>query len=231
MNLGQLANRVQDATLRGGALTGGNRDQIKEDIQEAIYEVDLLLRPKVLSAVVTLTANQGSYSLVTDFGLPNVSDIRDITYVSVSDPSITRTLESSSPEFVREQRATFVFSSYVNLWAMDGLDTLLLYPITQNVGDKITIYYTTRPAALNLETDVPTGLPVEWHDIYELAATKRSMRQSSPDYAQMYYGMFETRLNDYRKWRNKRNGAVAGRVIAGRPGRRFVPHNNSTDLR
>lgn len=231
MNLGQLANRVQDATLRGGNLTGGNRDQVKEDIQEAIYEVDMLLRPKTISAVVPLVANQGSYSILADFGITGLTNIRDITYVSVSDPSITRTLESASPEFVREQASNFVFSSYVDLWALDGLDTLLLYPITQNTGDTITIYFTQRPAALATENDSPIGLPVEWHDIYELAAIKRSMRQSSPEYAGMYYQMFETRCNDYRKWRNKRDGAVARRVVAGRPGRRLVPHDNSADWR
>lgn len=231
MNLGQIANRVQDATLRGGNLTGGNRDQIKEDIQEAIYEVDGLLRPKTLVATVPLVANQGSYSLLTDLGIAGLTSIRDITYVSVNDPSIIRTLESASPEFVREQNSNFVFSSYVDLWALDGLDTLLLYPVTQNTGDTITIYYNARPAALVDETSVPNGLPVEWHDIYELAAIKRSMRQSSPEYAGMYYQMFETRLNDYRKWRNKRDGAVSRRVVAGRPGRRLVPHDNSADWR
>lgn len=223
-----MQNRVLDATLRGG---DGNRTQIKEDINEAIKEVDALLRPTTKKSIETLVANQGDYSILTDFGITDCSSIRDITYVSVSDPTIVRSLEPASPEFVREQRQSFVFSTYINYWALEGIDTLLLYPVTQNTGDQITIYYTARPADLANETDVPVGLPQEFHDVYELAAIKRSMRQSSPEYAHMYYVMFETRLGDYRKWRNRRDGAVARRVNAGRPGRRLVPHDNSADWR
>lgn len=231
MNQGQLVNRIMDATLRGGNLTGGNRDQVKEDLNEALKEVDAILRPVTKKVVKTLTANVGDYSILNDFAITDLTSIRDITYVSVSDPSITRSLESASPEFVRELRQTFVFSTYVDLWALEGFDTLLLYPVTQNNGDTVTIYYTARPADLTNETDVPVGLPPEFHDIYEVATIKRSMRQTSPEYAQMYYQLFETRCNDYRKFRNRRDGAVARRVVAGRPGRRLVPHDNSADWR
>lgn len=223
-----MQNRVLDATLRGG---DGNRTQIKEDINEAIKEVDALLRPVTLTAVVNLVANQGDYSIKTDFGILGLTSIRDITYVGISNPSQTISLEPTSPEWIRELRQTFTYSTYINRWALEGIDTLLLYPVTQNTGDTIKIYYTSRPADLVNDTDVPVGLPVEFHDIYVLAAIERAMRQSSPEYALQYHQEYLMRLGEYRKFRNRRDGAVSRRVTVGRPGRRLVPHDNSADWR
>lgn len=230
MNLGQLANRVMDATLRGGSLTGGNRDQIKEDINEAIKEVDALLRPTTKKVTKTLIASQLDYSLVTDWLLTDVTSIRDIVYASTSNPGVPRTLMATSPEELRALRNQFVYSDWVGRWAFEGWDTVLLYPTTQQSGDTIDIYYTARPADLLNETDVPIGLPPEFHDVYELAAIKRSMRQTSPEYAQQYYAMFQKRLDDYRKFRSHRDGALARRVTVGRAGARQRPRDPSTDL-
>lgn len=227
MNFLMLQNRVLDATLRGGT---GNREQIKEDLNEAIKEVDALLRPQIKNSVETLLVNQGDYSIAGDFGITDMLGIRDITYVGVSDPSIIRPLTPMSPEEIRGLRTTFSYSTYVNGWAQDGLDRVMIYPSTQSVGDQITIYYVPRPADLTLNTDVPTGLPPEWHDIYVVAATYRSMRQTSPEYALMYKQQFDQRLGDYRKWVNRRSGATPRRAVVGAPGRRMVPSSPSMDV-
>lgn len=228
MDFLMLQNRVLDATLRGGS---GNRDQIKEDLNEAIKEVDALLRPSITVVTKPLVANQGDYSLLTDFSITDLTSIRDITYLSPNNTDIVQPLRPASPEYIRERRTTFVYSTYVAIWALDGLDLLMLYPTTQQSGDTIRIYYVPRPANLVNNSDVPVGLPAEWHDLYVVAATYRAMRQTSPEYALMYKQQFDTRLGDYRKWRNRRDGAVPRKAQVGSPGRRLVPHDPSTDWR
>lgn len=226
-----LQNRVLDATLRGDdGSANGNRAQIGNDINEAIHQVDALLRPQLSSTVKVITMGQANYSLSTDFGLTGLTGIRDIVYQGQTS-SQPWTLAETTPALIREMRQTFTNSNYINLYAIDGLDQLLLYPTTQSVGDTITIYYITRSADLVNPTDVPTGLPEEFHEIYEIAAIQRSMRQSSPEYAAQYTQMYEHKLGEYRKWKNKRGGARPRRSVVGRYGRRMIPRDNSTDWR
>lgn len=224
---GTLQDRVLDNTLRGGQ---GNRDQIKEHILEAIKNVDAITRPVTKTSVETLIANQQDYSIASDFAITDLTSIRDILYTSTQ-AGIVRPLEEVSAAEIREMRLTPTASNYVNLYGLEGIDTLLLFPTTQNVGDTIKIIYTSRQPDLVNDTDVPTGLPPEWHDLYELAAIQSAMRLSSPEYAAQYMSMFDKRLGDYRRWRNHRSGTIARRVTVGRYGRRIMPHDNSTDLR
>lgn len=222
-----LQNRVLDATLRGGT---GNRDQIKEDLNEAIKYVDAVTRPQVTSSVEVMTANQGDYSLKTDFAITDVTSIRDVTYTAQSGPGTT-SLEEVQPSFIRELRQTSTASYWINCYAIDGLDRFMVYPATQAAGDTITIYYVPRPIDLVADSDVPTGVPPEFHELYELYAIQRSMRQSSPEYAAQYTQMFEHKLGEYRKWKNRRGNALARRAVVGRAFRRGIPHDNSADWR
>lgn len=223
-----LQNRVLDATLRGGT---GNRDQVKEDINEAIKTVDAICRPALASSVEVINPNQTDYSISSDFGLTTLTSIREVVYTSISG-SQPWVLEETTAWNIRQLRQNFVNSTYINLYALEGLDTFLVYPITQNVGDTITIYYVPRPVDLVNNGDVPTGLPPEWHELYEIQAIQRSMRQSSPEYALMYGQLFDKKLGEYRKWRNKRGSSISRRAILGRyGGRRLVPHDNSADWR
>lgn len=230
MNQGQLVNRIMDATLRGGALTGGNRDQVKEDLNAAIHWVDAILRPVTKTATVAVTANQQDFSILTDLGISDLNGIRDIVYNAVNSAQIWP-LEATTPEYIRELRRTFQVTTYINLYSIEGIDTLMLYPASQNTGDTLTIYYTQRQPDLASETDVPSGIPVDFHEVYEVATIMRSMRQSSPEYAAQYRQAFNEICGEYRKWRSKRTGGLAMRVVVGRPGRRMVPHDNSADWR
>lgn len=225
--LGTLADRVLDATLRGGE---GNRDQVIDDINEAIKWVDALTRPSVSVSIQVITANQGDYSLGSDFGLTGLTSIRDVTYTATNGPG-TYSLEQVEPSFMRELRETSTASYWINCYAIDGLDTFMVFPETQAAGDTITIYYVPRPTALIAETDIPSGLPEEFHELYEIAAIQRSMRQSSPEYAAQYTQMFEHKLGEYRKWKNRRNNARGMRAVVGRAFRRGIPHDNSADWR
>lgn len=226
-----MLNRVQDATLRGGALTGGNRDQIREHVNEAIKAVDLMLRPQLASSIEVVVANQQDYSISADFGLTTLTSIRDVVYTSISG-SQPWTLQETTASNIRALRQNFINSTYINLYALDGLDKFLVYPITQNVGDTITIYYVPRPPDLVLDADIPTGLPPEWHELYELFAIQQAMRPQSPEYAMQYTQLFDKKLDDYRRWRNKRGSASGRRAIVGRNGAwRLRPHDNSTDWR
>lgn len=225
-----LQNRVLDATLRGDdGSTGGNRDQIKNDINEAIHQVDLILRPSIATVTKTLTAGQADYSLAT-LGITDITSIRDIVYQGIT-TSNPWSLEQTTPGLIRQMRQSFTNADYINMYALDGLDDLLLYPTTQSIGDTITITYVPRSIDLVADGDVPTGLPQEWHEIYEVAAIQRSMRQSSPEYAAQYTTMYEHKLNEYRKWRNNHAGASPRRAVVGRYGRRLLPRDPSTDWR
>lgn len=228
---GTMVDRVMDNTLRGGALAGGNRDQIKGHLNDAIKYVDAMLRPQIASSVEVVTAGQQDYSIVTNFGITNLGSIRDVVYTSING-SQPWTLEETTPSNIRALRQNFVNSTYINLYALDGLDLFMVYPITQNVGDTITIVYVPRPIDLVNESDVPVGLPPEFHELYEVYAAQSAMRQSSPEYAAQYYQLFQAKLGDYRAWRNKRGSASGRKAVVGRNGAwRLRPHDNSTDWR
>ena len=224
----EMQDRVLDNCLRGG---DGNRTQIKGHINEAIKRVDALCRPQLSSSVEVILPNQSDYSLSLDFGITDLTSIREVVYTSISG-SQPWTLEESQAGYVRQLRQNFISSTYINLYALEGLDKFLVYPLTQNTGDTITIYYVPRPADLVNNADVPTGLPPEWHELYELRATQSAMRQTSPEYAAEYRQLFQAELGEYRKWRNKRGSSMGRRSVVGRyGGRRLVPHDNSTDWR
>lgn len=225
-----MLNRCQDNTLRGGALTGGNRDQMKEHINEAYKYVYAVTRPTLASSIEVIVANQQDYSISVDFGLTTLTTIRDVVYTSISG-SQPWTLEETSPSTIRDLRQNFINSTYINLYAVDGLDLFMVYPMTQNVGDTITIYYVPRPADLVNDADVPVGIPPEFHELIELYAIQSAMRQTSPEYSLQYTQLFEHKLDEYRKWKNRRNSAQGRRATVGRRNRPLRPHDNSTDWR
>lgn len=221
-----MLDRVQDATLRGGS---GNRTQIKAELNESIKQVDALLRPAISSSIETITANNGDYSIRTDFLITDLMDIRDVQYTPIGG-GLLRTLRESTPVEIRELRQTTNTSNYIDLYALDGLDKFMIYPITQSVGDTITIYYVPRPADLVNDSDIPTGLPAEWHELYEYCCIPRSMRQTSPEETMRYMSMYDKKLGEYRKWRNRRAGARSRVVVVG-SSRVRMPHDNSMDWR
>lgn len=224
---GDMQDRVMDETNRGG---DGNRTQIKLHINEAIKQVDALLRPQILKVTKTLVASQNDYSIATDFLLTNVGEIRHIDYTSISGSS-PYPLEETGAERIRELRRTLTTSTFVNLYALDGLDLFLIYPTTTAVGDSVTISYAPIPADLVNTGDIPVGLPALWHEIYEIAAIQSAMRIQDPQGAMAYGILYDKKLGDYRKWRNRRSTTLSRRAVIGRYGRRMRPHDNSTDLR
>lgn len=225
--LGELADAVQDATLRGGE----NRTQIIKNINDSIREVDSTLRPAVTSVTKTLTANVGDYSLASAFLLTDVGSIRDITWFTPSNPTANTPLGACSPSEIRAYRtqSSNLYSTYVSLWALSGLDLLMLYPTTTSASDTITLYYSRLAVDLVAETEIPSGLPAQWHDLYVLCAIARAMRQTSPEYSLMYKRHYSDRLDDYWRWKNRRDGAISRSAYMPR-GRR-IPHDNSADVR
>lgn len=227
---GTMLDRCQDNTLRGGALTGGNRDQMKGHINDGYKYVYAVTRPTLSSSIEVIVPNQQDYSIAVDFGLPSLTTIRDVVYTSITG-SQPWTLEETSPSMIRDLRQNFINSTYINLYAIDGLDLFMVYPMTQNTGDTITISYVPRPADLVNETDIPVGIPPEFHELIELYAIQSAMRQSSPEYALSYTQLFEHKLDEYRKWKNRRASAQGRRATVGRRNRPLRPHDNSTDWR
>lgn len=224
---GAMLDRIQDATLRGG---DGNRTQIKLELNESIKLVDALVRPAISSSIEVIIANDGDYSLKNDFLITDLTSIRDLVYTPISG-NLPITLRETTPDLIRLTRqVSFTSSIGASRYALEGLDLLMIAPLTQATGDTLTIYYVPRPADLTLDADIPVGVPVEWHLLYELACIPRSMRQTSPEETLRYTAMFDKALGDYRRWRNRRAGARSRVVIPGHY-RRPLPHDPSTDLR
>lgn len=220
-----MLDRVQDATLRGGS---GQRVQIMAELNEAIKQVDALVRPLISSSVEVVLPNQGDYKLSTDFAITDLTSIRDVVYTPTSGNQ-PRSLRETTPDVIRSLRQTSATSYWSDCYALDGLDLLMLYPVSSSTGDSVTIWYVPREDDLVNPTDVPKGLPPEWHDLYEYACIPRSMRQTSPEEVMRYAAMYEKRLGDYRKWRNRRSGARS-RTVVPKQGYRRLPHDPSTDL-
>lgn len=215
---------IQDAILdANGASSPERRDWAKKLANEQEREVATTLRLTQPSTTLTVTPGTGDYSLATGFTATDIAQIRDVTYIP-NGQTTGRLLRQTTPARIDELRAWSNASNPFE-YALAGVDTLILSPIPTSAGT-LTVRYTSRPAEMATDSDIPVGVPVEFHDVIWLGAAAKMARIVAPARAQALDQWYRERLGDLRSWLVDLGGATPIRMQ--RSGVLLPVHDRST---
>ena len=220
---------MQDRTLDGSKRAGlTDLTEIKALINQAYLEMAALVRPTVVSVPVLLTSGVNDYSISADWLLTDVQAIRHMV-VTDSGTSQLYDLERVQTDYVIMLRMNQTSAGGMRWWAMDGLDRVLFYPGPTTTTTNLTVTYVARPFTLVNDSDVPAGIPVEFHDTIVLGALARALRIWNPMYARGYHADFRQGLQEYRQWLNRQGGTWAPKAIVKGGRSNTALHDNSQD--
>ena len=130
-----------------------------------------------------LVAGQGDYSITgAPWSITDLAGITEIEYQAANDPSrwpVAQATRAQLLDYRRTQGSTSA-QGRAQLYAIKGLQTLMLYPTAGSSSDTIVIHGKQRPPAMSVDTDVPSAMLDEWHDAIVELALARSFRVEDP---------------------------------------------------
>lgn len=220
----EMQDRVLDGTLRAG-LT--DRTEVRSLLNQALLEINAKYRGPTTSYTANLTNGVADYSLTTLVGVPLVT-VRSIIYSGTNYTGYNPTLEPTTAQDIYEFRtSTQSATGAMRYYALPDPDKLMVYP-TPVTGDQINIIGTPRPTTMASDGDIPTAIPVEFHDVIVLGALSKAMRVTSPALARDYRLQFIDGLMELRKYRNQHDSSLPKVAIVGSTrNRRNAFHDNS----
>lgn len=174
----------------------------------------------VTSATADVDAGEGDYELDTD--------ILRILWIETASGGVE--LEPVGPTEIRRRRLSSSTSSSSYLYAVDGANLLMLYPIP-SVDDVLTIAHVPRPALLVNGADTPTEIPKEFHylvTLYALLNAGDYDDDQTSAQGERYQQKLDTGVTRMRSRINRKRGRRLPRATVGR--RRCVSHRNDADL-
>lgn len=216
---GDLLDAAVDAT---GASNPEERGRLKKQVNEQYKELATTLRLGEPITTLVLTPGVGDYSLTSGLTATDVAQIRDVFYLPVGQ-TVNRPLRRSTPARVDELRG-YSSASYPGVYALAGVDTLQLAPLPTDAGT-LMVRYVSRPLDLAAESDVPTLVPVDFHDVIWLGAATKLARITNPARAQALDAWYRERLGDLRSWLTDQGGVQPVRMQ--RAGTRLPDHDRS----
>lgn len=206
--------------------SGADDVQLGRRLNEAVKKVLEELHCYVITASITLTANDNEYEL-KDALTP---DPLAITSIINSD---NVPLERVSVEEIHDlRRGTSATGNNVHKYAVNGANLLMLYP--NPPSGSLTVYFVPTPAtAMTAAGHDPSdtsfgGIPTQFHDLIEYWACYRMASaddDSSSGMGQMYLQMFEKEVFKARSKIRRIGGRRLGPVRRGR--RRRIPRDPS----
>lgn len=223
MNLGNYRTEVA-AMLSLNVDDADELALIDQWVNEGVEYVVAEGQTKVASTTADLQANQGDYELDTNI-------LRILWIQTATSGGSTAELEQIGPTEILRRRLTASDSSSPSyLYAVDGANLLMLYPIPAG-ADVLTIYYVPRPATLANPGDTPDEIPSEFHRIVTLYVLWRGADydddQSSAQ-GSRYKQQLDEAITGMRSRINRKRGRRMARATVSR--RRRVPHRNDVDI-
>lgn len=203
-------------------LTSGTSDatEAKDLVNNAYYEICSRAKLNQKSVTKTLTAGTADYGISTtsptspNLSINDLQAIRSLTYTLAGQTQAYAVEPTTVDEILRlRQAASSTSTGTLMKYALLGLDTLMLWG-TPATADSLGIYYAFRPTAMSADSDTPTVLPAEFHDLIVVGALKAALRTSDLSAAAAYHREFEAGLAELGSW-------LSGR-LAGRPRRMTV---------
>lgn len=178
---------------------GTRQNWVKKSLNESLLELCSTLRLAEPVATFVVTAGVGDYSLASGLGQTDIAQIRDVFYQPVGQTQALPALQRTSPSRIDELRARAVGQVYPWFWAMGGVDKLMLAPVPSDAGT-LSFRYVQDGTVLSADSDVPSTIPPEFHDVvWLLAATKLAIIRR-PEKWEMLQKMYLARLDALRSW-------------------------------
>lgn len=225
MNFLELQDAVLDTT---GLSASEQRGRIKKLLNDRLR--NLVVTHSLLQATFTkvLTPNDGSYSLTNDLGATDFAALKTLRYVA-SGVVEGRFLDQVSPAEIDMYNAVQAVPNNVAVYALAGLDTLMLYPTPIDAGT-LTGRYVQRPAVMATDSDVPAVLPEEFHDLLWLSTARQASRLTASSRASMatWEPVYQGAVRDFRVWLASQPGAVPARMTTRSRVAYIRPHDRST---
>ena len=230
----EMQKRVGDASKRWvEGVNASDATEITSLVNQAYLEVVARTRPLITSVAITLTAGVSDYTLSSaPFSLTDIQAIRNFV-ITDAGTGQSYLLEQCSPEFMALIRQTQVTAGgQMTFWSVNGLNQVSFFPPPAATQVACTLTYQQRPALLALSTDVPIGIPVEFHDLIVQLAISKAIRIYSPAMAGSQNAhdrarvAFNEMLADYRRYLNHRSGAWLARATVKGSRRNTALHGN-----
>lgn len=220
MNFGDLQDAALDAT---GAPVNTERRRVKLLLNEQYKELATTLKVTQPTTTLTVVIGTGDYSLSTGLTATDAAQVRDVVYLPVGQPT-GRLLRQTTPARIDELRA-WSNVSFPYEYAIAGTDTLMLAPIPTDTGT-LTVRYVSRPAEMAADSDTPSAIPVDFHDVVWLGAAAKLARIRKQPEAQGLDAWYRERLGDLRSWLRDMGGSAP--VHMQRAGLLLPNHDRST---
>lgn len=231
MNLSDFRTRVARVT----GLSTSNSDDldlIDDWVNEGVLQLLRDTKVNQITAALSVTAGSGDYTLDSD-----ILSMSDLWY-SPSDGVQNVVLEPvNSLDIQRMRLAQGAADVTPRYYALQGANTILLYPEPGSSSDELHITYVPRPAALSATADSPSdstkgNIPSEFHSIIEAYAKWKAAEAEEhkpSQYGLSFQAEYERGTAKIRADMNRKAGVFKGKKT---PGRRPVwPLTPGTDLR
>jgi hypothetical protein len=199
-------------------VTADDDTQLSRWVNQAIVDVMLRTKAKVMSATMTTTANVSDYTLSTD--------ILRITYLKGSDGRI---LERVSEEEIHDRRHGTSTGTAMR-YALGGANLLMLYP-TPTTAEQLHVYYVPRPVTLSAAGDIPSEIPAEYHDVIVWGALARAADfddDMGTGQGAGYMAQYEQGILRIKQYLSKKGGTKLPRASVGT--RRNIPPARHYDI-
>lgn len=157
---------------------------------------------------VGLTANDGDYDVITDWGLTDFAAMRSLNYTAASGLFYQQPLDITTPdEILSLRQANPVAVSPAVVYAMSDWRSIMLQPLP-STGDTVSGLYDAFPLAMVLDTDTPASLPPNLHHLIVGHCAAIAMEQLDIDRANVMMQNFQAgELRRARSWLNQQKSS------------------------
>lgn len=178
---------------------------------------------------INTALNQARYRIAAEFRLKQTKDTLDF----VADTE-TVTLPADCVEVLAIYQGDYLLQPITwqewgqvvgstvtggpSVYVVDGSSTTMrVSPLpAETESDAATIYYVQRPTALSSDSDTPSELPAEFHDlIAEEAIYRIGQSEEDQDLARGAAAVAATLRDELRSYLNRRPGATVSRIQLG----------------
>lgn len=202
-------------------------------VNEAIVQFLLNTKYYILKASLGVTANSGDYLLDTD-----ILSFTDVWYEPSSGAQSSMLEPLDSADLLSRRLLSDPSGLAPMYYAMQGGNTLLLYPTPHSSSDQLHVLYVPRPTStLSATSDSPSatakgGIPDEYHHLLESYAKWKACEAEEhkpSEYGLQHQAAWERGLLMVRRDMNKKSGVFKARAKYGF--RRDFPSTPGTDLK
>lgn len=219
----QLKTRAQNLALND------NDEEAGYHVNDAIDDIVVSAQLKVTMVSKPLVASQSVYDISSDWSITDFGALQYLEYLGLGS-TYSYILEPSSADELLALNATNPIGA-TRKYAFLGLDTLRLWPVPQQTGDTLNIYYAQSSVDLVNAGDVPADIPSQWHWLITIGAAARLADAVGEDQnlSNALDIKFQAGMDRFQKWLTRRQGRTAKTIQTGylrNPRRPF--HDNST---